>query len=209
MGGKSSYSKTVSDSTTKKILGDTTTSNPYVNSITNSKGSTSDFVQGSAFESINDFFNDNVQDLLNSYLKPSLNTVTNQANLNEFNSSLNSLANQNMENNIINPLSSRNMLRSSQATDMYNNLQQSLTDSIASYTNELLASSQENTANMLNNLMDMYLNGFDAISANQNQSLNTSANNSTQTNNGSQTNFGVGLEASVDDAVKLASLLGK
>lgn len=208
MGGKSTYSKTNSNTTAKKILGDSTTSNPYVVSSTSNNGTNSSFVNGSAFESINDFFNDNVQSMLNSYLNPSLNTTTNQAKLNQFNTNLNALANQNMENNIINPLSKRNMIRSSQATDMYNNLQQNLSNSIAGYTNELLASSQENTANLLNNLMNLYLSGFEAVSDNQEQSLDTSIQNSTQKTTGKQTNFGIGGEVSLDDLLKIPGLLG-
>ena len=60
--------------------------------------------------------------LLNEYLNPTLNSTTNQAKLNAFTNTLNTQTKKNLENNIINPLSNRNMIRSSQATDLYNNL---------------------------------------------------------------------------------------
>lgn len=179
MGGKSTT--TTNNTTSKKVLGESTTSNPFVTSKTNNNGTNSFFTEGSAFGTINDFFNDNVQNLLQSYLNPSLDSTTNKASLNAFQKNLNSMANQNLENNIINPLSQRNMIRSSQATDMYNNLQESLNDSIAEYSKELIANSQEGSAEMLNNLMNLYLNGFNAIASNQAQSLNTSQGNASQT----------------------------
>ena len=178
MGGKSSKTTSSSNSTTniKKTLGNSTTTNPYVTSITNNDGTTSNFAAGSAFETINDFVNDNYQTLLQDYLNPSLNSTTNQAKLSSFTDNLYSQANNTLENSIINPLSQRNMIRSSQATDMYNNLQESLNDSIAEYSKELIANSQEGSAEMLNNLMNLYLNGFNAA-----QSLNTSQGNASQT----------------------------
>ena len=38
-----------------------------------------------------------------------------------------------LENNVINPLANRNMIRSSQATNMYNNLAEAMNDSISDY----------------------------------------------------------------------------
>ena len=54
--------------TQKTTLGKTTTANPYVVSKTNNKGTTSNFVQGSAFDTINNFVNSNMNNLLNDYL---------------------------------------------------------------------------------------------------------------------------------------------
>ena len=54
---------------------------------------------------------------------------------------------------------------------------------IANYTNDLLANSQNNTANMINNLLNAYLQGYNVISNNQAQSLSTSQSNATQTQN--------------------------
>ena len=118
--------------TQKTTLGKTTTANPYVVSKTNNKGTTSNFVQGSAFDTINNFVN-------------------------------------------------RNMLRSSQATNMYKNLSNNINDNISNYTNELLANSQDRSVNMINQLLSAYLNGFDVLNSNQQQSLNTSLSNATRT----------------------------
>ena len=71
------------------------------------------------------------------------------------------------------------MIRSSQATDLYNNLAQNNAGQIGNFANELLANSQENTAKMLTNLMLLYMNGYNAMSDTQKQSLATSQGNAT------------------------------
>ena len=114
---------------------------------------------------------------MDEYLNPSLNSTTNQSKLNAFTNTLNTQTRKNLENNVINPLSNRNMIRSSQATDLYNNLADSNNSAIANYANTLLSESQNNTANMLNNLLSYYLNGYNVISNNQAQSLATSQGN--------------------------------
>lgn len=80
-----------------------------------------------------------------------------------------------MQNNIINPLANNNMIRSSQATNLYNNL----SNQSADYVNSLLASSQDNTANVINNLMNYVLQGWNVINGNQALSLNSSQGNAT------------------------------
>ena len=183
MGGKSSNSSSTTNSSSNNILGNTTTSNPYVTSTTTNNGTNSAFAEGSAFESINNFVNDNISTLLQNYLNPSIDDATNQAKLDSFTKNLNEEAEKTLENQIINPLSQRNMIRSSQATDMYNNMQENINDSISDYTMELMSSSQDNAANILSNLMNMYLNGYNVISNNQSQSLNTSASNAEKVGN--------------------------
>ena len=165
--------------TSKTVYGNTTTTNPYVTSTTNNKGTVSTFNPNSAFNSINNFVNNNMDSLLEEYLNPSLNTVTNQAKMNSYINALNSESAKNLENSIINPLSKRNMLRSSQATDLYNNLAQNNAAQIGSYANDILANSQTETAKVLSNLMLMYMNGYNALSDNQKQSLTTSQGNAT------------------------------
>ena len=165
--------------TSKTVYGNTTTTNPYVTSTTNNKGTVSTFNPNSAFNSINKFVNNNMDSLLEEYLNPSLNTVTNQAKMNSYINALNSESAKNLENSIINPLSKRNMLRSSQATDLYNNLAQNNAAQIGSYANDILANSQTETAKVLSNLMLMYMNGYNALSDNQKQSLTTSQGNAT------------------------------
>lgn len=169
--------------TSKTVYGNTTTTNPYITSQTTNKGTTSVFNPNTAFGSINDFVNKNMDSLLNEYLNPSLNSVTNQSKLNSFINTLGAEFAKNLENNIVNPLSNRNMIRSSQATNLYNNLAQNNASQIGAYANDLLANSQSETAKVLSNLMLMYMNGYNAISDAQKQSLSTSQGNATKTNN--------------------------
>lgn len=189
--GKQS-SKTSSSS--KTIYGNTTTSNPYATATTNNNGTSASFNQGTALDSIYNYVNKNINSLLDEYLNPSLDSTTNQAKLNSFTNNLNSMSHKNLENNIINPLSNRNMIRSSQATDLYKNLSDSNSSTISSYINELLAASQDNTAKVMNNLLSAYMQGYDVISDMQNQSLQTSAGNATSV--GSQSTKSKSIKAS-------------
>ena len=167
--------------TSKTVYGNTTTTNPYVTSQTNNQGTVTAFNKGTAFDTINNFVNNNMENLLNQYLNPSLDSTTNQAKMNSYINNLNTETSKNIENNIINPLSNRNMIRSSQAGNLYNNLANTNASNIANYTNELLANSQEDTADLLGNLMLLYMNGYNAINNNQQQSLSTSQGNATKT----------------------------
>ena len=187
MGGKSSSSTAQTQTHSNTTLGNTTTSNPYVTSTTTNNGTTSSFTPGSAFDTLNTFMNDNMSGLLQNYLMPSIDDPTSQAKLSSFTKNLNEESQKSLENNIINPLSNRNMIRSSQATDLYNQQQENINDSLADYTMELMASSQENAAAMLSNLMGMYLNGYNVISNNQAQSLNTSNANAQKDSYGTAT----------------------
>ena len=173
--------KKSSKTNNKTVYGNTTTTNPYVTSKTDNKGTVSTFNPGTAYDTINNFVNSNMNNLLDEYLNPTLNSVTNQAKLNNFMKTLSSQTTQNLENNIINPLSKRNMVRSSQATDMYNKLLQANASQVSDYTNNLLAESQNETAKMLTNLLLWYMNGYNVISDNQQQSLSTSQGNATKT----------------------------
>ena len=188
--------------TSQTVYGNTTTTNPYVTSQTTNKGTTSVFNKGTAFESINDFVNNNMNSMLEQYLNPTLNSVTNQAKLNAFRDALNTETAKAMENNIINPLSNRNMIRSSQATNMYNNLAQTNAGQIANFSNDLLANSQKNSADMLSNLLLWYLNGYSAIADNQSQSLNASQGNATS--NQSSSSNSLDLSALLQMAAQLA-----
>ena len=122
--------------------------------------------------------------ILDSYINPSLNTVTNKAKMNAFINNLNAESNKSFENNIINPLSARNMVRSSQATNMYNNLAAQNTSNIANFTNDLLANSQADAESMLKTLLYAYISGYNTLASTQAQSLQASQGNSTSTQNG-------------------------
>ena len=121
-----------------------------------------------------------MDNLLEEYLNPTLNSISNKSKLNSFMNTLNAESSKNLENNIINPLSNRNMLRSSQATNLYNNLAQNNANQIGAYANELLSNSQDESAKLLANLMLLYMNGYNAISDTQKQSLYTSQGNATK-----------------------------
>lgn len=192
-----------SKTTKKTVYGNTTTTNPYVTSQTTNNGTTTIFNPGSAFDTVNNFVNSNIGTLLDEYLNPSLNSVTNQAKMNSYIDNLNTQTAKNLENNIINPLSNRNMVRSSQATNMYNNLAQTNANLIGGYANDLLANSQADTASVLGNLMLLYLNGYNVLSDTQSQSLATSQGNATTTQTTSN-NLGVDTGQVLQMALQLA-----
>ena len=194
MGSKST------SSTRRTVYGNTTTSNPYAYSKTNNDGTTSGFQKGTAFQSIYDLVNKSASSLLEEYLNPNLNSVTNQAKLNSFGNTLSSQTRNNLENNIINSLSKRNMIRSSQAGDLYQNLANQNAVSIADYANNLIANSQNDTAKMLTNLLSYYMLGANYLTGMQNNSLSASQGNATQYNNLTGSN-------SMQDALLKAALM--
>ncbi len=176
-GGSNSNSSSSTD--TQKTYKNTTTSNPYVVSNTNDSGTTTRLQDGTSLKSIFDFTNNNIDSLLNQYLNPSIDNELNQNLLATYQRNLADETRKNLENNIIAPLTQRNMLRSSQATDLYNQLAKQQTDSTNDYITTLLSNSQNNTGNLINNLMNLAFQGYNVISGNQAQSLNTSAGNAT------------------------------
>lgn len=156
-----------SSSTTSKEFKPTSQNNPFYTTSTDKNGNTvTNFANGTAGKTSYDFVNNNISTLLDNYLNPTLNSTTNQAKLNEFNKQ----QSQNLQNNIINPLANNNMVRSSQATNMYNNL----SNQSADYANQLLADDQANTWNMINNLMSMYVNAYTGVNNNQAAGINAS-----------------------------------
>ncbi len=184
------------------VYKNTTTKNPYVVSKTTNKGTTSNFVEGTAFDTVGKFVNQNVGTLLDEYLNPSLDSVTNKAKLDSFSKTVSSNAKSNLENNIINPLSDRNMIRSSQATNMYKNLSNTLSSDIANYANELLSNSRSESADMLSNLLSAYMNGFSLINSNQNTSLATSKGNTKDTANNRDSESYIAMITSLLNSLK-------
>jgi len=194
MGGGSS-SKSSSKTNSSTTYKTTTTSNPYVKSTTTDSGTTTTLQPNTALSSVYNFTNNNIDQLLNEYLNPSLDSAANQAQLNAYTKTLNNETRKNLENNIIAPLAERNMIRSSQATDLYNNLANQQNDAISDYTANLLSNSQSNTASIINNLMNLAFQGYNVVSGNQAQSLNTSSGNASKTSSssgsGSSTSYGM------------------
>ena len=68
---------------------------------------------------------------------------------------------------------------------MYNQLAKQQNDAISDYATSLLANNQENTANIINNLMNLAFQGYNVVSGNQAQSLNTSSGNANKNTNSS------------------------
>lgn len=168
----------------RTIYGNTTTTNPYATASTNNKGTTAAFNKGTAFDTIYDVVNNNISSLLDEYLNPSLNSVTNQAKLRAYTKNLNNQALNSLENSVINPLSARNMIRSSQATDLYKNLSNQTVNSLDDYITNLISESQSNSAKMINNLLAAYLSGYNLLADMQNRSLQASSGNATRVNSG-------------------------
>lgn len=188
-GGSNSNSKS---STTKKYS-TTTTTNPYVTSTTTNKGTTTTLQPNTALSSVYNFTNANMDRLLDEYLNPTLDSATNQAKMDLYRKTLDNETRKNLENNIITPLAQRNMIRSSKATDLYNNLANKNNEAIADYATSLLADSQNNTGNIINSLMNMALQGYNVVSGNQAQSLNTSSGNGTTKSTGSSSGTSYGM----------------
>ena len=136
-------------STSTTVYGNTKTTNPYAYAKTNNSGTTAGFQNNTALNSVYNFVNKSIDSLLEEYLNPNPYSTTNKAKLNSFTNTLNNESYKNLENNIINPLSNRNMIRSSQAFDLYKSLLNQNNSAIANYANDLLSSSQDNTAKIL------------------------------------------------------------
>lgn len=199
--------KKSSKTTSSTVYGNTTTTNPYVTSKTDNKGTVSTFNSGSAFDVINNFVNNNMDELLEQYLNPTLNSVTNRAKMNAFTDALSANSAKSMENDIINPLSQRNMIRSSQATDLYNNLLRNNSTAISNYANELIANNQQDMASMLKTLLAAYMSGYSAIADTQKQSLTTSQGNSSTTNKTSGGSSGADMSDMMNLALNMALLV--
>ena len=172
--GKSS-SNTESTSDTKPTYIATNQNNPYFQTSTDAKGNTTtNFKEGTAGETAYNYVNQNIGNLLNDYLNPSLDSTVNKAKLTAFNNQ----QHRNLQNNIINPLANNNMIRSSQATNMYNNL----SNQSADYANQLIADSQQNSWDMINNLMNLYSTGYTGASNEVGQGIQASKGNNSKTN---------------------------
>ena len=159
-------SGTSGNSTTSKSFKATSQVNPFYTTKTDKKGNTvTNFQNGTAQKTVYDITNNNISRLLDNYLNPSLDGVANQAKLAAFDKTqANSL-----QNNILNPLTQNNMIRSSQATNMYNNLQQQRAD----YANQLLAN-EANTKDMIEMLANLYTQAYTGASGEEQTSINAS-----------------------------------
>ena len=177
-------------SVTSTVYGNTTTSNPYAYSKTDNNGTLAGFQDGTALNSVYNFVNSNIDSLLNEYLQPNLNSVQNRAKIQAFADTLAGQTRKNFENNIINPLSGRNMIRSSQANDLYKNLVNQNVASVSNFANELLSNSQTETSKTLSNLLNYYMLGANYLMNMQNHSLKASSGNATKVSATSNGGYG-------------------
>lgn len=180
-GGSGSSGSSSSVSVNSSKYSDTTTKNPYVTSRTTNKGTTTDFQPNTSLSDIFNFTNSSVGDLLNQYLNPTTENPVQQAQLEQYQRNLNESTRQALENNVIAPLAQRNMIRSSQATDLYNTLNKENQKSLDEYNTQLLTNSRKETEDMINTLMNLVYQGWNVVNGNQAQSLNTSSGNKTTT----------------------------
>ena len=190
-------STTKQSSTTNRKLGNTSTTNPYITSTTTNKGTNSQFAQGSGADTFNQFYNNYIGTLLNDLVNPNANNVRNQAMSNAYANNLNKMSANNLE-STINNLGNRGLIRSSVANDMYNKLQKTNADNIADYNASIMADNQNNSSNLFNTLMNAYLQGWNIVSGNQAQSLDTSNANATTNTSGktSTLSYGTKIKAS-------------
>ena len=175
--GKGSSNTSSSTSTTPTYAA-TSQTNPYFQTKTDKNGNlTSAFKDGTATQAAYNFVNQNANRLLNDYLNPSLDSQENRAMMDLYTKELGKNTEQTLSNNILNPLLRNNMIRSSQATNMYNNLANQVTDNISDYSKELIANSKDNSWNMINNLMNLYTNGYQGIANETSNALQASVGN--------------------------------
>jgi len=177
MGGNSAPSSSSTVTNKSVQYGNTATVNPFASSITNNNGTFTALNDGTALNTVYNYLNSNMAKLLDEYLHPSLDSQTNQAKLNAFSNALTTNSKKSLENDIISPLSDRNMIRSSSAQDLYNKLAENNTAALAQFSNDLLTNSQNDTAKVINNLLDAYMFAYSVASDNQAQSLATSKGN--------------------------------
>ena len=183
--GKGSSSST--DSTTQNIYGNTTTKNPFFNSSTDSKGNTVTKFAGSnaqMYKNLQNSLNNSLASLSGAGLDASA-----QAYVNQMQNQLNKQSQQYMQNNIISPLVRNNMVRSSQATDMYNNMYNQNSELMRDYNDKALQDAYTRNLNLYNTLFDNYSKLYQGVASNQNTSLNASSGNK-KTTTSSNTSVG-------------------
>ena len=171
-------SNSSTSSTTENMYGNTTTKNPYFYSKTNSSGDTvTKLAKNSAAAYLNNDALAGLKQASYGLQNPSLDNPLTQAYINQYTNELNRQTQQNLQNNIISPLIRNNMVRSSQATNMYNNLQNQNAQLIGDYTNQALINAdntnRQNYALYGGTLKDL----IQGTLANQSASLSASSGN--------------------------------
>ncbi len=188
MGDKSSTSTTTSNNVNQynaKINSLSPYSQTTITPVKNANGktiavnSTQSFVPNTLYAQGYDAGNRDFNQFYDEWKNPSLDSVTNQARIAAYDKEMNKGLQNDYYNNILNPLANSNMLRSSQATNMYNNLTNQALEKRNDFTNNLLAQSEENAYNRLKALYDAYAQGQAAMSGDLNSAIQMANGNST------------------------------
>ena len=155
----------------------TTSTSPYATATSTSSGTNvklNDFLTNT-----NAWVEKTMPGLYNQLINPSLDNPVTKAKSNLFNDAFKESSKVAFENNLINPLSDRNMMRSSASTDMYNNFAKDQNDTISSFNNQLIADNTQDTSNLINQLMNIYMLGANL----GNQAVSTAQKQSNQVSN--------------------------
>lgn len=155
----------------------TTSTSPYATATSTKNGTTvklNDFLTNT-----NAWVEGSLPGLYHQLLNPSLDNPVTKAKSDLFNQSFSEASNKAFENNLINPLANRNMVRSSAATNMYNNFAKDQNDTISQFNNQLIADNTQDTSNLINQLMNIYLLGANL----SNQAVSTAQKQSNQVSN--------------------------
>lgn len=180
----------------KSKFQDTTSSSPYATATSTKNGTTvrlNDFYNG-----LNNKVESTIPGLIDTLLNPSLDNATTKAKSDLFYNQFNKDSNLAFENNLVNPLANRNMLRSSAATNMYNQFAKDQNEKISDFNNELIANNTSDTQDLISTLMNIYLTGSNLA----NQAVSTAQGQSNQVNsfnvqNNAQKNSSLGNLASI------------
>lgn len=160
----------------KSSFQSTTSSSPYATATSTQNGTSvklNDFYTG-----LNNQVEQNVPDLVNTLLNPSLDNATTRAKSNLFYNQFNKDSTKAFENNLVNPLASRGMLRSSAANNLYGNFANNQNEQISKFNDGLIADSTMDTQNLISTLMNLYLTGSNI----SNQAVSNAQGQSNQVN---------------------------
>lgn len=141
--------------------------------------SSQSFLPNTMYAQAYDAGNRDFNQFYNEWKNPSLDSVTNQARIQAYDKEMNKGLQNDYYNNILNPLANSNMLRSSQATNMYNNLINQAADKRNDFTTNLLAESEANAQNRLQALYNAYAQGQAAMNGDLNSAIQMANGNST------------------------------
>lgn len=134
----------------------TTSINPYTSAIVNKNGSS--YTLNPFLTSQNTMVENTLPMLYQQLLNPSLDNSITKAKKELFQQTFDAESNREFENNI-NKLTQRGLIRSSAVNDMINNFNKYKNNEIANFNKTLLVENTQDTANLINILLNQYLLG--------------------------------------------------